>query len=148
MIISDINFSLSREAVPLPIATISTLYLSIKFLTINLLSLTSLLFLLNGYITQEYKYLPVLSITASLHPLVKPGSNASTIFSLIGGCSKSASTFLLKLLIASILALSVRSLLISLSIDGYINLLKLSIIASLTISHTKLSLFLIILSSK
>ena len=71
LIISETNFSLSLEAVPFPIAIISTLYLSIKFLTINSacrVSLSWLLLWINGLITTESKYFPVLSITANLQP--------------------------------------------------------------------------------
>ena len=76
----------------------------------------------NGFITHEYKYLPVSSRHASLHPLVYPGSNASTLLFLIGGCKSKLSKFLPKFSIAVSPAFSLSSLLISLSIDGPINL--------------------------
>ena len=126
LIISAQNFSDSRDAVPFPIAIISTLYFSIKFLTIILLCSIYLSLLepfKNGLITVESKYLPVESITANLHPLTYPGSKAKTIFSFIGGCKSKLSKFLPKLSIADTSAISVKSLLISLSILGLISLL-------------------------
>ena len=71
----------------------------------------------------EKRYLPVLSITANLHPFVKPGSRANTIFSFIGGVNNNDSKFDEKFSIAFISAFSVKSLRISLSIEGCINLL-------------------------
>ena len=81
------------------------------------------MFFKKGFITVESRYLPFLSITAILHPLTNPGSKANTIFSFIGGCNNNPSRFLPKLSIATSSAFSFNSLLISLSIDGSINLL-------------------------
>ena len=64
-----------------------------------------------------------MSTTANLHPLTNPGSKANTTFSFNGGCKSKHSKFLPKLSIALSSAFSVKSLLISLSIDGPISLL-------------------------
>ena len=76
----------------------------------------------NDFIIQEYKYLPVPSNIANLHPLEYPGSKPSTLWFLIGGVINKFSKFLSKISIASLEATSESSLLISLSILGSINL--------------------------
>ena len=108
------------------------------------INLSVLLPFKKGLTTVESKYLPVGSTTAILQPFTYPGSNANTTLSFIGGVSSNASRFLPKLSIAAASPSSVKSLLISLSIDGSINLLYESAIASLTISTTKDLSFLII----
>ena len=125
LIISLQNFSDSLEAVPLPIAIISTLYFFIKDTTFSLQFFisSSLIPFKKGLITVESKYFPRESITANLHPLTKPGSNARTFFSFKGGQSNRASRFFPKLSMAASSPFSVKSERTSLSTDGLINLL-------------------------
>ena len=75
-----------------------------------------------GYITLIFKGLPVSSTTASLHPVLNPGSYPKTTCPFIGGVKRSFSKLLEKFSIALSSATLVKSLLISLSILGLINL--------------------------
>ena len=63
---------------------------------------------------------PVASTTANLHPVRNAGSHPRTTCPVIGGCIRSCAKFFPKTLIASVLAFSVSSFLISRSIDGAI----------------------------
>ena len=78
--------------------------------------------------------LPVPSTTATLHPVLYPGSSPIVVLFLTGGCIKSCLVFSLKTLIESSQAFSVSSFLISLSSDGKISLVYESSAAALTSS--------------
>ena len=122
LIISAITSSDSLEAVPFPKEITSTLYFLIISFNISLVPSISLLGTV-GYTVALSKNLPVASNTATLHPVLKPGSYPITTLPFIGGCIRSAFKFSLNINIAPSSPLSVSSFLISLSIDGNINLL-------------------------
>ena len=77
--------SLSRDAVPLPIAMISMLYLLIKSRTF-FLEVSKSFFGSCGNITSICSKVPVEDMTASLQPVRKAGSKPNTVLLLIGGC--------------------------------------------------------------
>ena len=64
--------------------------------------------------------------TATLHPVLYPGSSPKTFFSFKGGCNKRFFKFSLNTAIASVSLFSVKTFLTSLLIDGKINLSKAS----------------------
>ena len=113
---------------PFPKEITSTLYLFIISFRVFLVPSTSFLGTV-GYTVALSKNLPVASNTATLHPVLNPGSYPITTLPLIGGCIRSAFKFSLNINIAPSSPLSVSSLLTSLSIDGNINLLYESLIA-------------------
>ena len=116
-IIFEINCSDSRDAVPFPIAIIWMLYLLIKSIIVFFDS-SYLLCGSCGYITAISSFLPVLSITANLHPVLNAGSKPNTILSFIGGVSNNFSKFLPKFSIALFSPISVSSVRFSLSSLG------------------------------
>ena len=113
------KLSVSREAVPLPIAIISTLYLANNLNTVfSLLTKASGLTvapLLNsfGNILSFSKNLPVWSITANLQPVLNAGSTPKTILPLSGACNNKFLRFKPKMLIACSSAFSFSSALFS-----------------------------------
>ena len=100
-----------------------------------------------GYITPVSKTFPVSSITANLQPVLYAGSNPKTVNPFKGAPSNNCFAFFPNTSIACLSAFSVKSVLISLSTDGSINLLKLSSIVSLSIC-SNLSFFIILRSIK
>jgi hypothetical protein len=74
--------------------------------------------------------LPVGSTTASLHPVLNHGSKPSTVFHLIGGVKSKFFIFSPNTLIAASSAHAFLSDLISLSIEGSVNLINQSWMAS------------------
>ena len=88
-----------------------------------------------GKITLVYNTLPVSSTIASLQPVLKAGSQPNTVFPAIGGCIRSCFKFWPNTEIAPSSAFSVKEFLISLSMAGFINLVKPSSIASFKTSE-------------
>jgi hypothetical protein len=82
-----------------------------------------------GYITVLNKNFPVGSTIANLQPVLKAGSNPSTVFHWIGGVRSRFFKFSPNTLIAASSAHLFLSALNSLSIDGISNLFKPSSIA-------------------
>ena len=122
------NCSVSRLAVPLPIAINSTLF-SVIILT-NSFSANSILdFGGWGYITLLAINVPKGLITANLHPVLNAGSTPKICLPFIGGCNNKCFKFSLNTSIAWCSAFSVKSFRISLSIEGKIKRFKLSLIA-------------------
>ena len=85
--------------------------------------------------------------TANLQPVRKAGSNPKTLEFLIGGVKSKCSKLSWKVKIALLDAVSVNSLLISLSTLGKIKRFRASFIAALTVSQTNDLSFLINLCS-
>ena len=129
-IISAIICSDSLDAVPFPQEISVTLYFFISFSTSSFDSSTLLCGAV-GYITLVSSTFPVPSTTASLQPVLNAGSQPSTVLPSIGGCKSNCSRFFPNTLIAPSSAVSVRLLLISLSIAGAISLEYASAITSL-----------------
>ena len=129
---STITASDSLEAVPFPSEIRLILYFFIS--SFNTFFDSATLFCgAVGKITFVSSTFPVSSTTASLHPVLKAGSQPSTTLPATGGCIKSCVRFFPNTLMASSSAFSVRLDLISLSIEGAISLLYASSIVSLSI---------------
>ena len=120
--VSLTSFSLSLDAVPFPIAIISTLYFFIKSFNIDFDS-SHLLCGSWGYITDIFKTFEVGSTIANLHPVLKAGSKPNTVFSFIGAINNKFSKLPLNTSIDASSLWSVNSFRISRSIEGFINLL-------------------------
>ena len=118
---SDTNISDSLDAVPFPIEIMLISNLLIKPINSFLAPSTSFCGSV-GYTVVVANTFPVSSITAILHPVLYAGSKPITVIPLIGGCNNNCLAFLPNTFIACSSDLSVRSFLISLSIDGSINL--------------------------
>ena len=87
-----------------------------------------------GYTVVVASNFPVSSITAILHPVLYAGSNPITVNPFKGAPINNCLAFCPNTFIAFSSAFSVKSDLISLSTDGSINLLKLSLTVSSNIS--------------
>ena len=145
--VSATNSSLSLDAVPLPIAIRFKLYVEISsrsFLAAPILSFLGSC----GYITSLCRTFPFSSKHASLQPVLKAGSKPKTRYPVNGLVISKFSKFSLNTSIAVSSDFSVNSLLTSLSIDGYINLFRASLIAFSTYSVTNDDGFLMILVFK
>ena len=142
---STITASDSLEAVPFPREIRLTLYFLIMSRTIFFDSATLFCGAV-GKITVVYNTFPVLSTTASLHPVLNAGSQPKTFLPAIGGCISNCLRFCPNTVIAPSSAFSVSWLLISLSIAGFIRRLKPSSIASFNSGLNWDSPFIITLS--
>ncbi len=112
------NASVSREAVPLPIATALTLCSWTSPLTI--LSASSRRSCGGcGYMTAVASSLPVGSTTAIFDPVRKPGSMPNTVLPPTGDCIRRFRRFLANTPVAWSSAFSVSALRVSRSIAGH-----------------------------
>ena len=124
--------SVSLDAVPLPITMVLMLYFLDSLSRTAMVPLTSF-FGSVGYTVVYALSLPVSSSTATLHPVLKPGSILIMRAPLTGGTISSFSVFFANTLTASSSALSVSEFLKSRSAEGAISLLYASAIVSLSI---------------
>ena len=103
---STITCSDSLEAVPFPTEIKSTLYFLISFFS-SALDSSTLFCGAVGKITVVYNTFPVLSTTASLHPVLNAGSQPKTFLPAIGGCISNCLRFCPNTVIAPSSAFSV-----------------------------------------
>ena len=137
---SAMNFSVSLEAVPFPIAIIGILYFRVD--NIVFLGGSPYRFRRVRINTDTSSIFPVSSMTANLQPDLNAGRRRAP-FCLLGAAAKADSSSFPKDVIASASAFSVSAVLISRSTDGAINRSNASSAASFTCAADGECLFLI-----
>ena len=124
-----INVSVSRDAVPFPMAMASILYAFTSVLIFFIACVASFLGSW-GYIVSLCTKPPCLSKHTILQPVLKPGSIAKIVFSPNGGLKSNWFKFFAKTAIAVVSAFSFALDSASLANAGANNLLNASLIAS------------------
>ena len=116
-LILRINCSVSRDAVPLPIAIASILYALTRELIFLIAPFESLLGGC-GYMVSLYSNFPCAFKHTTLHPVLKPGSMANMLFSPRGAPNNNCFKFFANTAMAASSALSLAELKISFDKEG------------------------------